>query len=119
MRHRKVSRRFGRDSSHRKAMFQNMMISMIRHGMMKTTLAKAKALRPILERMVTSAKEDNVAKRRLVFSRLRNDEAVSKLFNEVAPRFKERQGGYLRVLKCGFRKGDAAPMAIVEFVVKA
>jgi large subunit ribosomal protein L17 len=116
MRHRKVSRRFGRTSSHRQAMFQNMMISTIRHGVIKTTLAKAKDLRRILEPMITLAKVDNVAKRRLAFARLRDDETVAKLFNDLGPRFKERQGGYLRILKCGFRKGDAAPMAIVQFV---
>ena len=116
MRHRKTGRRFGRTSSHRKAMFQNMINSVIRHGMIKTTLPKAKDLRRLLEPMVTLAKEDSVAKRRLAFARLRDKEMVAKLFSEVGPRFKERKGGYLRILKCGNRKGDCAPMAIVEFV---
>ena len=116
MRHRKVGRRFGRTSSHRKAMFQNMINSVIRHGMIKTTLPKAKDLRRLLEPLVTLAKVDDVAKRRLAFARLRDKEAVAKLFSDVGPRFKERNGGYLRILKCGNRKGDCAPMAIVEFV---
>jgi large subunit ribosomal protein L17 len=97
-------------------MFQNMIISVIRHGLIKTTLPKAKDLRRWVEPLVTLAKEDSVAKRRLAFDRLRNKEAVAKLFNELGPRFKERNGGYLRILKCGNRKGDCAPMAIVEFV---
>lgn len=116
MRHRKTGRRFGRTSSHRKAMFQNMIISVIKHGMIKTTLPKAKDLRRLLEPLVTLAKEDNMAKRRLAFARLRDQETVSKLFNELGPRFKTRPGGYLRILKCGNRKGDCAPMAIVEFL---
>ncbi len=116
MRHRKTGRRFGRTSSHRKAMFQNMINSVIRHGIIKTTLPKAKDLRRLLEPLVTLAKEDNVAKRRLAFSRLRDKEVVAKLFSDIGPRFKERNGGYLRILKCGNRKGDCAPMAIVEFV---
>jgi large subunit ribosomal protein L17 len=116
MRHRKTGRRFGRNSSHRKAMFQNMINSIIRHGMIKTTLPKAKDLRRIAEPLVTLAKEDTIAKRRLAFARLRDEESVKKLFAELGPRFKERQGGYLRILKCGNRKGDCAPMAIVEFV---
>ncbi len=116
MRHRKTGKRFGRTSSHRKAMFQNLINAIIRHGMIKTTLPKAKDLRPLVERLVTLAKEDNVAKRRLAFARLRDKEVVTKLFVELGPRFKERNGGYLRILKCGNRKGDCAPMAIVEFV---
>lgn len=116
MRHRKTGRRFKRSSSHRKLMFQNMINSVIRHGMIKTTLPKAKDLRRLLEPMVTLAKEDSVAKRRLAFSRLRDKEAVSKLFVELGPRYKERPGGYIRILKCGNRKGDCAPMAVVEFV---
>jgi len=116
MRHRKTGRRFGRTSSHRKAMFQNMINSVIQHGMIKTTLPKAKDLRRLVEPMITLAKEDTMAKRRLAFARLRNQEIVTKLFNEVGPRFKERQGGYVRILKCGNRRGDCAPMAIVEFV---
>ncbi len=116
MRHRKSGRRFGRTSSHRKAMFQNMINSVIRHGMIKTTLPKAKDLRRLVEPLVTLAKEDSVSKRRLAFARLRDKEVVQKLFVEVGPRFKGRPGGYLRILKCGNRKGDCAPMAIVEFV---
>jgi large subunit ribosomal protein L17 len=116
MRHRNIGRRFKRSASHRKAMFMNMINSMIRHGLIKTTLPKAKDLRRILEPLVTLAKEDSVARRRQAFSRLRDSETVAKLFNELGPRFKERNGGYLRVLKCGNRKGDCAPMAIVEFV---
>lgn len=116
MRHRNSGKRFKRTSSHRKAMFQNLTNSVILHGSIKTTLPKAKDLRRFVEPMVTLAKEDTVAKRRLAFARLRNDAVVTKLFAEVAPRFKERQGGYLRILKCGNRKGDCAPMAIVEFV---
>jgi large subunit ribosomal protein L17 len=97
-------------------MFQNMINSVIRHGMIKTTLPKAKDLRRLLEPLVTLAKEDNMAKRRLAFARLRDEHSVTQLFNVLGPRFKERQGGYLRILKCGNRKGDCAPMAIVEFV---
>ena len=116
MRHRNAGRHFGRTSSHRKAMFKNMMASLFEHEMIKTTLAKAKELRRYAEPMITMAKEDNVARRRLVFARLRNRTMVTKLFNELAPRYKERPGGYLRVLKCGHRVGDNAPMAIVELV---
>jgi len=116
MRHRNSGKRFKRTSSHRKAMFQNMTNSIILHGMIKTTLPKAKDLRRFVEPMITLAKEDSIAKRRLAFARLRDKDAVTKLFAELAPRFKERQGGYLRILKCGNRKGDCAPMAIVEFV---
>lgn len=116
MRHRNAGRRFSRTPSHRKAMFQNLINSVIHHGLIKTTLPKAKDLRRLVEPMVTLAKEDNVARRRLAFDRLRDRQAVAKLFNELGPRFKERNGGYLRILKCGNRKGDCAPMAIVEFV---
>lgn len=116
MRHRKISRRFKRTSSHRKAMFQNMINSVIQHELIKTTLPKAKDLRRLVEPMITLAKEDNMARRRLAFDRLRDKESVAKLFNDLGPRFKERNGGYVRVLKCGNRKGDCAPMAIVEFV---
>lgn len=116
MRHRNIGKRFKRTTSHRKAMFQNMINSMIRHGMIKTTLPKAKDLRRLLEPMVTLAKVDSVAHRRLAFNRLRDSETIAKLFNELGPRFKTRNGGYLRILKCGNRKGDCAPMAIVEFV---
>lgn len=116
MRHRRVSRRFSRTSSHRKAMFSNMVKSVIEHEIIKTTLPKAKDLRRYLEPMITLAKEDSVAARRLAFSRLRDDAIVAKLFNDVGPRFKTRPGGYVRIIKCGFRAGDAAPMAIVELV---
>ena len=119
MRHRKTGRRFGRTSSHRKAMFQNLINAVIRNGVIKTTLPKAKDLRRLVEPLVTLAKEDSVAKRRLAFARLRDKEVVSKLFSEVGPRFKQRNGGYLRILKCGNRKGDCAPMAIIEFVEKS
>jgi large subunit ribosomal protein L17 len=116
MRHRKIGRRFSRTASHRKAMFQNMINSAIEHGLIKTTLPKAKDLRRLIEPLVTLAKTDSPAHRRLAFDRLRNTESVAKLFNELGPRFKDRNGGYCRVLKCGIRKGDAAPMAIIEFV---
>ena len=116
MRHRESGRKLNRNSSHRKAMFRNMAISLIEHEMIKTTLPKAKELRRIAEPLITMAKIDNVAKRRLAFSRLRDRNIVTKLFNELGPRYKERPGGYLRILKCGFRVGDKAAMAIVELV---
>ncbi|MFN7096221.1 MAG: 50S ribosomal protein L17 [Gammaproteobacteria bacterium] len=117
MRHRNSGRKFGRTSSHRTAMFRNMASSLIHHGGITTTLAKAKDLRGVVERLVTMAKQDTVARRRLAFARLGGDrEAVTKLFNEVAQRYEGRPGGYTRVLKCGFRPGDSAPMAIIEFV---
>lgn len=116
MRHRKSGRHFNRTSAHRKAMFQNMANSLFEHEVIKTTLPKAKELRRYAEPLITLAKEDSVANRRLAFSRTRSKEAVGKLFNELGPRFQERPGGYLRVLKCGFRAGDNAPMAIVELV---
>ena len=116
MRHRKSGRKLGRNSSHRKAMFRNMATSLVRHETIKTTLPKAKELRRVVEPLITLAKEDNVAKRRLAFDRLRDKEAVGKLFKDVGPRFKDRPGGYLRILKTGPRPGDAAPMAIVQLV---
>jgi large subunit ribosomal protein L17 len=116
MRHRKSGRKFNRNSSHRKAMFKNMAASLIQHEMIKTTLAKAKELRGIVEPMITAAKVDSVAGRRLAFSRLRDKVAVGKLFSALGPRYKERPGGYLRIIKCGFRNGDCAPVAIVELV---
>ena len=116
MRHRESGRKLNRNSSHRKAMFRNMAVSLIEHEMIKTTLPKAKELRRIAEPLITMAKIDNVAKRRLAFSRLRDRNIVTKLFNELGPRDKERPGGYLRILKCGFRSGDKAAMAIVELV---
>lgn len=116
MRHRRKSRKFGRKSSHRKAMFKNMMASLFDHELIKTSLAKAKELRGIAERLVTRAKEDSVANRRLVFARLGNKKMVKKLFEELGSRYKDRPGGYLRILKCGYRGGDRAPMAYVELV---
>lgn len=116
MRHRKSGRQLGRNSSHRQAMFKNLTASLIEHEVIKTTLPKAKELRRHAEPLITMAKEDSVAKRRLAFSRLRNKDAVGKLFAELGPRYKERPGGYLRILKCGYRAGDKAPMAIVELV---
>lgn len=116
MRHRESGRKLNRNSSHRKAMFRNMAASLMEHEVIKTTLPKAKELRRVAEPLITMAKTDSVANRRLAFSRLRNRDIVTKLFNELAPRYKERPGGYLRILKCGVRTGDKAPMAIVELV---
>jgi large subunit ribosomal protein L17 len=116
MRHRKSGRKLNRNSSHRKAMFRNMACSLFEHELIKTTLPKAKELRRVAEPLITLAKKDSVANRRLAFSRLRNDDAVGKLFAELGPRYEERPGGYLRVLKCGLREGDKAQMAIVELV---
>ena len=116
MRHRKAGRKLNRNSSHRRAMFKNMTASLIHHELIKTTLPKAKELRRVAEPLITMAKEDTVAKRRLAFARLRDKEAVGKLFNELGPRYASRPGGYLRILKCGFRAGDKAPMAYVELV---
>ena len=114
MRHKKIGRRLGRDSSHRKAMFRNMAVSLIEHESISTTLPKAKELRRTLEPLITLAKEDNVSKRRVAFNKIRNKAAVGKLFNEIGPRFKDRPGGYLRILKKGSRPGDSAPMALVQ-----
>ena len=116
MRHRKSGRQLNRNSSHRQAMFRNMAVSLIEHEMIKTTLPKAKELRRIAEPLITLAKEDNVANRRLAFSRTRSNAAVGKLFVELGPRYQERPGGYTRILKCGMRPGDAAPMAYIELV---
>ena len=116
MRHMNSGRRLNRNSSHRKAMFRNMTTSLFRHEVIRTTLAKAKELRRTAEPLITLAKMDSIAKRRLAFSRLRDRDIVGKLFNELAPRYESRPGGYLRILKCGFRPGDSAPMAIVELV---
>jgi large subunit ribosomal protein L17 len=116
MRHKKAGRRLGRTSSHRKAMFRNMAASLLRHETIRTTLPKAKELRRVVEPLITMAREDGVAKRRLAFDRLRDKEAVGKLFQDLGPRFRGRPGGYLRILKLGPRPGDAAPMAIVQFV---
>jgi large subunit ribosomal protein L17 len=119
MRHKKSGRKFGRTSSHRHALFRNLAISLIEHEVIKTTLPKAKELRRVIEPLITLAKIDSVAHRRTAFNRLRNDSAVGKLFKELGPRFNTRPGGYVRVLKAGFRKDDAAPIGIIEFVEKA
>lgn len=116
MRHRHGLRRFNRTSSHRQAMFRNMAASLIEHEAIKTTLPKAKSLRKVVEPLITLAKNPTVANRRLAFARLRNKEAVAKLFDELGPRYQERPGGYTRVLKMGFRAGDNAPMAFMELV---
>ncbi len=116
MRHRKTGRQLNRNSSHRKAMFSNMATSLFKHELIKTTLPKAKELRSFAEPLITLSKVDSVAKRRLAFARLRDRDIVTKLFNELGPRYQERSGGYLRIIKCGFRTGDAAPMAYVELV---
>ena len=116
MRHRKSGRRLGRTSSHRKAMFRNMAVSMMMHETIRTTVPKAKELRRVVEPLITLAKEDSVANRRLAFDRLRDKEVVGKLFKELGPRFKERPGGYVRILKSGHRPGDAAPMAMVQLL---
>ncbi len=116
MRHRKTGRQLNRNSSHRKAMFSNMATSLFKHELIRTTLPKAKELRGFAESLITLSKEDSVAKRRLAFSKLRDRDVVTKLFSELGPRYKSRPGGYLRVIKCGFRTGDSAPMAYVELV---
>jgi large subunit ribosomal protein L17 len=116
MRHRKSGRQLNRNSSHRQAMFRNMAASLIEHEVIKTTVPKAKELRRIAEPLITLAKEDSVANRRLAFSRTRDKAAVGKLFAELGPRYESRPGGYTRILKCGFRPGDAAPMAFIELV---
>jgi large subunit ribosomal protein L17 len=116
MRHRKSGRKLGRNSSHRKAMFRNMAASLVQHETIKTTLPKAKELRRVVEPLITLAKEDGVANRRLAFDRLRDKVAVGKLFSDIGPRYKDRPGGYLRILKMGPRPGDAAPMALVQLV---
>ncbi|RVU29833.1 MULTISPECIES: 50S ribosomal protein L17 [Neptunomonas] len=116
MRHRKSGRQLNRNSSHRKAMFKNMANSLFEHELIRTTLPKAKELRRVAEPLITLAKEDSVANRRLAFSRTRSKEAVGKLFNELGPRYANRPGGYIRILKCGNRPGDNAPMAYVELV---
>ena len=116
MRHMKSGRKLNRNSAHRKAMFRNMASSLFEHEVIKTTVPKAKELRRVAEPLITLAKEDSVAHRRLAFNRLRNREVVTKLFNELGPRYLDRPGGYLRILKCGYRAGDQAPMAYVELV---
>ena len=116
MRHRKSGRRFGRTSAHRKAMFANMAASLIKHEQITTTLPKAKELRPFVEKLVTLAKKGDLHSRRVAASRIKQDEAVKKLFEVLGPRYAERNGGYIRIMKAGFRYGDMAPMAIIEFV---
>ena len=116
MRHMNSGKKLNRDSAHRKAMFQNMANSLFANEIIRTTVPKAKELRRVAEPLITMAKEDTVANRRLAFNRLRDRESVTKLFNELGPRYVSRPGGYLRILKCGFRAGDKAPMALVELV---
>lgn len=116
MRHRKSGRKFSRTSAHREAMFVNMAASLFKHELIRTTLPKAKELRRVAEPLITIGKVDGVANRRLAMSRLRDKEAVGKLFVDLGPRYKERPGGYLRIMKCGFRPGDNAPMAYVELI---
>lgn len=116
MRHRQSGRKLNRDSSSRKAMFRNMAASLVEHEVIKTTLPKAKELRRVAEPLITMAKKDSVSGRRLAFARIGDRAAVTKLFNELGPRYSERPGGYMRILKCGFRPGDKAPMAYVELV---
>lgn len=116
MRHKASGRKLNRNSSHRKAMFRNMAASLVQHELIKTTVPKAKELRRVAEPLITMAKNDSVSRRRVAFSRLRDRAAVTKLFNELGPRYKARAGGYLRIIKCGYRAGDSAPMAYVELV---
>lgn len=116
MRHRRSGRKLGRNSAHRRAMYRNMAASLLTHETITTTLPKAKELRRVVEPLITLAKQDGVARRRLAFARLRDDVAVGKLFGEIGPRFKGRPGGYLRILKKGYRAGDAAPMALVQLL---
>jgi large subunit ribosomal protein L17 len=116
MRHRLSGRQLNRNASHRKAMFRNMTASLVEHELIKTTLAKAKELRRVAEPLITLAKVDSVANRRLAFSRLQSKEVVGKLFSNLGPRYEGRPGGYIRILKCGYRAGDKAPMAYVELV---
>ena len=116
MRHRNIGRQLSRSSSHRKATLKNLTSALFRHEIIRTTLPKAKELRRVAEPMITMAKTDSLARRRLIFSRLRDRDMVTKLFNDLGPRFKARPGGYLRILKCGFRPGDCAPMALVELM---
>lgn len=116
MRHRQSGRQLNRNSSHRKAMFRNMTTSLVEHELIRTTLPKAKELRRVAEPLITLSKKDSVANRRLAFDRLRSKDAVGKLFTELGPRYQDRPGGYIRILKCGYRTGDKAPMAYVELV---
>jgi large subunit ribosomal protein L17 len=116
MRHRNSGRKLNRNSSHRRAMYRNMAVSLVQHEIIRTTLPKAKELRRVVEPLITLAKNDGATKRRMAFDRIRDRAAVTKLFNELGPRYRDRPGGYLRILKCGFRPGDSAPMAYVELV---
>ena len=116
MRHKNSGRRLGRNAPHRRAMYRNLAASLLVHETVRTTLPKAKELRRVVEPLITLAKEDGVSRRRLAFDRLRDDAAVGRLFTELGPRFKSRPGGYLRILKIGFRAGDSAPMAIVQLL---
>ncbi len=116
MRHRKIGRQLSRNSSHRKATLQSLSIALIKYGAIKTTVAKAKELRRVVEPLITRSKVDSVHNRRIVFSRLRDKECVGILFNELGARYAERQGGYTRIIKCGYRAGDNAPMAYIELV---
>ncbi len=116
MRHRNSGRKLNRNSSHRIAMFKNMAVSLVEHEVIRTTLPKAKELRGVIEPLITLGKVDTVANRRLAFSRLEDRSAVTKLFNDISPRSLTRPGGYVRILKCGYREGDKAPMAIIELV---
>ncbi len=116
MRHRKSGKKLGRNSSHRKAMYRNMAASLMQHEIIRTTLPKAQELRRVIEPLITMAKTDGATRRRLAFDRIRDRDMVTKLFNELGPRYKDRPGGYLRILKCGFRPGDNAPMAYVELL---
>lgn len=116
MRHRRSGRKLGRTSSHRRAMFRNMSVSLLRQEAIRTTVPKAKELRRVVEPLITLARHDSVANRRLVFARLRDRQMVGKLFNELGPRYRTRPGGYTRILKCGYRGGDSAPMAFMELV---
>ena len=116
MRHRKSGRHLSRTSAHRRAMFRNMAVSLVEHELIRTTVPKAKELRRVVEPLITVAKNDHHSKRRLVYDRLRSRRAVAKLFDELGPRYQDRPGGYLRILKSGFRAGDNAPMAVVELV---
>ena len=119
MRHKVAGRRLGRTTSHRKAALQNMAVSLFNHELIRTTVPKAKELRQVAEPLITRAKNDTLSNRRLVFDRLRDRDTVQKLFSEIGPRYKTRPGGYLRILRCGFRAGDNAPMAYVELVQRA
>jgi len=116
MRHRKSGKQLNRNSSHRTAMFRNMSASLFEHEVIRTTLPKAKELRRVAEPLITLAREDSVANRRMVYNRLRDDAGVRKLFEQLGPRYQDRPGGYVRILKCGYREGDKAPMALVELV---